>query len=50
MRAGLEFAGGSLVIGNVPAPASSEAPPGRILHFGGSVRTAGPPRKDREET
>ena len=50
MRIGLEFAGGSQVTGNMPAPASSEAPPGRILHFGGSVRTAGPPRKDREET
>jgi hypothetical protein len=49
MRIGLEFDGGSQVIGNGPAPAGSEAPPGRILHFGGSVRTAGRSRKDREE-
>jgi hypothetical protein len=37
MTIGLEFADGSQVIGNVPAPPGNEEPPGRILHFGGGT-------------
>jgi hypothetical protein len=37
MTVGLEFADGSQVIGNVPSPHGDEAPPGRILDFGGGV-------------
>jgi hypothetical protein len=40
MTVGLEFADGSQVIGNVPAPPGDDEPPRRILGFGGGTGSA----------